>query len=331
MAPLLTLLFTLSVTLFACEGNGGCLQKAEDSALFSGGSLSVALAKKSRLSYSPVPLSRFRKYDPFLGLGVEAVDHPFEFPYIFLSKSVKKLTAVTPQGVRAGEISKHQCGLDRLGRFSGDVGTYGVIGDSCCALEAIITPAGVIEKSYLEHFWKSENVLYGDAGIRLADTLQSRVVSVDPFLPENPFCIGDEIIAYDGKKLSERCSVEEAILFSVPGSQHKVTVRRDGKELVLNVRIAERLGGGLLGDTFLERLGLYLDAQLCIVKASSLSDNLELLKGDCLIQLNGADVVSMAEIRQKLLQGDNSLLFERRNFQFFIHIKSKDAKITQKK
>ena len=58
--------------------------------------------------------------------------------------------------------------------------------------------------------------------------------------------------------------MEEAILFSLPGSEHKVTVRRDGKELVLDVRIAERLGGGLLSDTFLERLGLYLDRQLFV-------------------------------------------------------------------
>ena len=53
---------------------------------------------------------------------------------------------------------------------------------------------------------------------------------------------------------------------------------------------------------------------------------------DCLIQVNFHTVTSAKDIQKAVQKSDidNALLFERKNFQFFIHINGKTGKITKK-
>jgi serine protease Do len=50
---------------------------------------------------------------------------------------------------------------------------------------------------------------------------------------------GDVIVAYDGKKADDPSQLRNMVAGSMPGEEHSVTVVRDGKQLILKVKIGE--------------------------------------------------------------------------------------------
>jgi len=221
-------------------------------------------------------------------------------------------------------IVKRQLGLNHLARFSKKTSFPALLTNSCCALEGIATYRGVIEKSYLRHFLQTKEMEYGDIGIRLEEqNTQSVVSAVDPFFKENPFKYGDIIVSFDNKKVHSASRLMQKILFAQQGSWHTVKVKRDNKLLSLRVCTSKRYGGGVLSDTFLERFGIFFDKKLTIVKITNKFKNYGLAVGDRLLGVNGVLVKAQSELR-KYLQKDKSsfsLLFERKNFEFFVNIK----------
>jgi hypothetical protein len=332
----LTLL--LGLKLFCCSGEFvTCQEKARDSQAFSDSQgLSIVVDHHQRLIYTPYAMpTRYISYDPFLGLALVEDTQRFAFPYSMHSDRRDHLASITQHNYIAGEIQDLQCGLDRLGTFSKPITTPSLITDNCCVLSGIATENGIIDTHYLKHFlaFKQKRMRYGDAGIRLIEQNTHIIVSrVDPFFNEQSFKMGDEIVAFDHKKVRSVCELRRWILFAKVGSVHHFSIKRDGNILSKKIKIQERLGGGLLSDTFLERFGLHLDKQLCITHMSLKSVEMELDKGDCLIQLNYHDVYKAADIQKWVQKSDhdNALLFERRDFQFFIHINGKTGKITKK-
>jgi hypothetical protein len=332
---LVLLLFTLKI--FACYGEfSTCYDKAVDSKTFtSSDTLSVIVDKNSRIFYSAKhPSFKVKKYDYFLGLYLIDDKSGFAYPFIFYTHRDKKLASISKRGYKVGYPSR-QCGLDHLGKFSKTLSTPSIITDNCCALAGILTKNGLIDKVYLKRFlnFKGKEVTYGDAGIRIEKHKNSlHVRSIDPFFKDQKFKIGDEILAFDGKKVRSVCSLRQWILFAKIGSVHTFKIRRHKKILYIKVKIAKRLGGGLLSDTFLERLGLNLDSNLCISSITSKTTDMQLDVGDCLIQINFEDVKSQKDIQMRIKSGDvdNALLFERKKFQFFIHINGKNGRITKK-
>jgi type II secretory pathway component PulC len=79
-----------------------------------------------------------------------------------------------------------------------------------------------------------------------------------------------------------------------------------------------------LSDTFLEVLGLSFDKNLKIIKIEPAADKYGLKLGDKLMQINQSNITTEQEILEIISQSEESanLLFERRDFQFFVKIKS---------
>jgi hypothetical protein len=102
-----------------------------------------------------------------------------------------------------------------------------------------------------------------------------------------------------------------------------VKVKRGTKFLNFNVIVHKRYGGGNVSDTFLESKGIYFDENMKIVKLSEDFKEYGLLIGDRLIQVNGVFVKTEDELRKYIedFKDFSSLLFERKNFQFFVNIK----------
>jgi len=193
----------------------------------------------------------------------------------------------------------------------------------------------VIDKHYLKYFldFKAKDVLYGDVGIRLDNKNSALHVSrINPFFEMQNFCKDDIVLAFDGMKISSICKLRRLILFAKIGSIHRFKILRNSKVKYIKVKIQKRLGGGLLSDTFLESFGLYLDDRLCVRFSNTQTVKMDLDVGDCLIQVNFHDVDSAKDIQNRVQSSDidNALLFERQNFQFFIHINGKTGKITKK-
>ncbi len=323
MNRLALLLIFLSAELFACTGNfSSCRQKLIDSHSLVNTQLQIALSDSRRLVYADrTPESvTVVKEDPFLGLYLIEDTQPFRHPFSFDERTAKQVAAIDELFIVPGAIVQAQQGLNRLARFDQPVAEHGILTDPCCSLLGVITERGLIEKVYLEHFLE-EGGNYADAGMR-AETQNGKIMvtSVDPYFTGNPFKTGDRIIGYKHKKARSAEAFMQTTLFHKPGASVNINVEREGVLRELTVTLQPRFGGGLISDTYLERLGIRMDAKLQLTHIENRAQKLGLRTGDRVLRLNGTAVSSHQELRHAVSNAGQgaSMLIERDGFQFFI-------------
>ena len=317
-----SLLFT---SLLSCSGELNlCKQKLTDTGTIQNGRLSFPVSIDEELVFSATALEPpYKKADPFLGLYLRDSKTPFSFPFTVTARENNTLGAIDALVALEGKIDRRQVGLNSLGTFDQPVSAPGILSDPCCNLEGVITPAGVIDKAYIRHFLSCEQVRYGDAGIRLLQKGEELFVdSTDPFVTSNPFKPGDRIKTHNAKHARSAAGVMATILFAAPGEEQTCEVQREGKTVSLKVVLGERLGGGLVSDTYLERQGLFFETDLTLKKLSQEAKHFGLCPGDRLIRVNGNAVSSWRDVRQRIGAASEKaiLLFEREGFHFFIHL-----------
>ncbi len=325
MLRLFVALNLLLLNLYACEGGyTSCKNKINDSSSLTGQILQLPVKKNQRIIFSQtLPDAKILKYDPFLSLYLvedkEGFKHPFKINYrLTLGTAV-----VNKKEAVEGKILKHQVGLNAFATFSECISVPSLLLTSCCSLEGIATPKGIIEKEYIDRFIKIKKVSYADIGIRVEDKKKLVVVNaINPFMAENSFKVDDCVLELDGKKVKNASALMRDILFSKIGSKHTIKVKRDGEFLILKAQSKKRYGGGYLSDTFLELLGISFDKNLKIVKIEDKAKKYSLKLGDKLLQIKQKDITTEAEILETISQTENSvnLLFERDDFQFFVKI-----------
>jgi len=312
--------------IFACQGcYTSCVKKIRDSKTIQKKSLFIPVKHHNILVYSPErPKSKILKEDPFLSLYLIKDYRKFPYPFEVNMRSKTASAVVNEKRAKKGKIIKNQVGLNTLGVYTAKLSSPALITTSCCFLEAIVTNRGVIQKEYIQRFLSHAPVTYGDIGIRVKNKKGLVVVSAsDPYIKENPFKKGDCIVAFDGREVHAASVFMRAVLFSKIGSLHSVKIKRHGELLHVKVITHKRYGGGAFSDTFLEQKGIYFDKKLHIVKLSKQFKNYGLLLGDELLQVNGKTVKNEEELREYVegFKDFSLLLFERRNFQFFVKIK----------
>lgn len=316
----------LLLNLYACKGGyDSCIKKINDSKTIQNNSLLIPIENSKLLIYSKnIPNAKILKYDPFLSLYL--VEDPKSFPYPFDINMRLQLgsSIVNARDAKEGKILKNQVGLNSFATFSQKHNTPSLVMSSCCSLEAIVTPEGIIQKEYLKRFVSSAKPEYSDIGIRVKNRDGYVLVSArDPYMKNNLFKKDDCILAFDGIKIKAASFLMRQVLFSKVGSKHKVKIKRAGKIINLVVKSSKRYGGGYISDTFLEQKGVYFDSQLHVTKLSQMFLDYGLLLGDRLLQVNGVEVKTQKELRKYIedFKDFSGLLFERRNFQFFVNIK----------
>ncbi len=323
---ILNLLFLNS---YACRGGyDSCKRKIIDSQTIQNQNLIIPISKKQRLIFAKdiailKKYNKILKQDLFLGLYLVEDKKSFRYPFRLNRHPSLGVALVDKKISLEGKIKKKQVGLNSLATFSEAPFTPSLLLTSCCSLEGIVTPRGIIEKEYIDRFINSKELTYGDIGIRVKDENGIiRVMASDPFMKNNPFKKGDYILEYEGKKVKESATLMRKILFSKPGSSHKVKIKRDNQLLNVEVVTVKRFGGGYLSDTFLEQKGIYFDKRLHITKIGKNFKNYGLLVGDKLLQVNGVKVQNQQELQEYIadFKDFSSLLFERRRFQFFVQI-----------
>ncbi len=325
MLRLFVALNLLLLNLYACKGGyDSCKNKINDSNSISNTTLQLPIKKNLRIIFSTTtPDAKILKYDPFLSLYLVEDKKGFMHPFKINYRLTLGTAVVNKKEALEGEILKHQIGLNSFATFSESVNVPSLLLTSCCSLEGIATPKGIIEKEYLDRFIKIKNVSYADIGIRVKDENQLIIVKViNPFMKDNPFKVNDCVLEFDGKKMKSASKLMREILFSKIGSTHKIKVKRDGKFLTLKSSNQKRYGGGYLSDIFLEFLGLSFDKNLKIVKIEPKAKKYSLKLGDKLLQINQKNITTEAEILEIVSQTKEStnLLFVRDNFQFFVKI-----------
>jgi hypothetical protein len=315
----------LLLNLYACKGGfESCRLKTINSDATLNQTLQIPVQKNQRLVFSKsIPNAKIIKHDPYLSLYLIEDNHKFKHNFRVNNKLSLGTAAINNDMVIEGEIITRQIGLNSFAKYSEPLFAPSILLNSCCALEGIVTPKGIIEKEYIERFLKIEKVSYSDIGVRVAEVNSTVVVSSsNPFIKNNPFKIDDCILELDNKKVKNAAVFMRDILFSKIGSTHKVTVKRDSKILTLDVKSQNRDGGGFLSDTFLEFLGISFDKNSCIIKIEKKALKYQLKLGDKLLQINGEKIKSEEDILELLAKSKKSsyLLFQRGRFQFFVTI-----------
>lgn len=321
---LLSLLFFF-INLYSCSIDyKGCQQKIIDFQAISLNTLRVPLLNNQKLIYSNTkPDATIIKHDPFLNLYLVKTDkklkHPFRINYNLLLNSA----AITPKTIIETKILKQQIGLNNLAILNEKITSPALFLSSCCALEGLITSQGVIQKEYINNFLNLKKLEYGDIGVRVDDEGEFIVIKrVDPFDNSMKFKKGDYIISIGNDKIKDSAEFMKKILFSKLGKKIKIKIKRDAKFLTIDTIIKKRYGGGYLSDTFLEAKGLYFNEDLTILKINDQFKKYGLLVGDKLLQVNRKKVNCIDDIKDNIenFKQVASLLFSRRNFQFFVNI-----------
>ena len=326
MLRLFILLNLLLLNLFACKGGyDSCKQKIIDSKTIKNCSLEIPVKKYQRLVYSKTePTAKIIKHDPFLNLYLVEDKKGFSYPFKMNTQAQLGYAAVNETNAVEGKIVKKQIGLNSLATFGESIVYPSILTSSCCSLEGIVTPEGIIEKEYLQRFISSASADYSDIGIRVKDDKGLIIViASNPYLKLNPVKRGDCILAYDGAKMTNSALFMRKVLFSKVGSSHTLKVKRGSKVLNFKVKTKKRNGGGEISDTFLEFSGIFFNKKLEVVKLSKEFENYGLLVGDKLIQVHGIRIKNQEELRKYLEdhRDFSTLLFERENFEFFVNIK----------
>lgn len=320
------LLGLLFLNLHACkDGYFSCVAKVKDSQSIQDNSLSIPIANNKRLVYSQnTPNAKIYKHDPFLNLYIIEDKKHFKYPFDINMHLQLGSAAVNNKTFQEGKIVQEQVGLNTLGVYSAKLKSPAVITSSCCALEGILTSKGFIDKYYLKNFITNNTAEYGDIGIRVEEQKGCiKIVASNPYLKNNPLKRGDCVLSFDGKKVSSAAQLMRKILFSKVGSTHTITIKRNEKKSTFKVQTYKRTGGGEVSDTFLEFRGIFFNKKLHIVGLNQYFKDYGMQLGDKLVQVNGVRVKNQDELREYVedFKDFSSLLFERKNFQFFVNIK----------
>ena len=324
MLRLFVLLFSFFSFLFACGEGYPCKQKIIDSqAVITQQNIDIFVKKDIHLLYShQKPAGQILKYDPFLSLYLVKTQKIFPYPFSLNHQKYLPLIALNQNGIIQGKIKQKQIGLNQLGVWSKPFSSCGLLLTSCCLLEGLLTPKGIITKPYLQKFIYSKQTTYADIGIRVQEQ-NGRVVvcATDPF--HKSFLVGDVIIKHNGENVKDGASFMQDILLSQVGKEHRILIQRKGKFLLLKVKSFVRYGGGEISDTFLEQKGIFFDTHLFIIKLTQKAKHYGLEVGDKVLQINTIKVKNQKEFRQALSSSllPISLLISRNHFEFFITLK----------
>ncbi len=334
MFRLFIILNLFVAALLACEGGyDSCKQKVIDSNTIVEQSIEIPIEENQRLIFSEkTPSCTVIKSDPFLGLYLVEDAVGFEYPFKINVGISSGVAAINKTSAQEGKIIKKQIGLTSLAQFSKKISSPAIITNSCCSLEGIVTPKGIIEKEYIERFLSTEDTNYADIGMSVSDTKADVIVdALSPFVKNNPFKGGDTILSLDGNKVKNSATLMREILFAKIGSSHKVEIKRDSKIVTIEVVAQKREIGEF--KKFAnpeekakvqknEKYGFEFDKNLKIVKISEKSKKYGLKLGDKLLQTNGVAIKNQQELLKKVSDSKDgtTLLFERDNFQFFVNI-----------
>jgi hypothetical protein len=315
----------LLLNLYACKGGyDSCKNKINDSNSISNNRLQVPIKKDQRIIFSKTtPSQKILKYDPYLSLYLVEDKKVFKYPFKINHRLTLGTAVVNKKEAVEGKVLKHQVGLNSFATFSESISVPALLLTSCCSLEGIATPEGMIEKEYIERFIKMKELSYADIGIRVADEKNLVIVrTVNSFMKGNSFKVDDCILEFNGKRVKSASSLMRDILFSKIDSTHKIKVKRDGKVLTLKSKSQKRYGGGYLSDIFLKFSGISFDKNLEVVQIEDKAKKFNLQIGDKLLQINHKNITTEAEILETISQTENStnLLIIRDNFQFFVKI-----------
>ncbi len=252
------------------------------------------------LLYSPTPPRNVKllKADPFIGLyliSASKTKQSYELlPLDARTLKDKNLALISANAkVHTGHITKRQTNFLNYARFSAHASANSVLGNICYQIYGIsVGNNQFIEKKYIDRFLSQKSPYYGDLGVRF-NSPKAIVDMIDPFI-DSTFRLNDEILSINGTKVSSSDEAEWLISNLKKDSLAKILIKRNGKNMTINVKVGQRYGGFLLRETFLERFGIQLDEYMTIISINpSLAGRFSQLRaGDRILWINKEPIIT---------------------------------------
>ena len=156
MLRLFVALNLLLLNLYACKGGyDSCKNKVNDSNSLSNHILQIPVKKNQRIIFSKTtPNETILKYDPYLSLYLVEDKKGFKYPFKTNHRLILGTAVINKKEAVEGKVLQHQIGLSSFATFSECITVPSLLLTSCCSLEGIATPEGIIEKDYIDRFMK---------------------------------------------------------------------------------------------------------------------------------------------------------------------------------
>jgi len=336
MVKIVSFLFFFSILLFGDiqpikSDFKPCFNRTKNSFVKIGKRDFIAVGKHRALIFSKRYIKGAIKRDPFLGLYLIKTKKslsPVVFTPFYKLENYKTLSATRKSDYKLVSILSLGNPLESFAKINKTSAPNAVLESVCCKKFGITTgKRGFIDSDFIIRFLKHKRVVYGDCGVRFIQKGKRVLVKqINPFFGYFKLRVGDEIVSVDGKRFKNVASLDKYILFSRPSKIVTIRFKRGKRIYRQKIKLKKRVSGGLIGESYFEYIGLYLgrDLRIRYVTKGSLADKLGLKKGDKLLKINDTYVKSYSQVKRALSRLRSSivyLLFDRDDFQFFVHFR----------
>lgn len=292
---------------------------------------------------NPLDKKDYIKFDPYLGLYL--VRPGFSLRGAFMldeldSKQDMWVMTLQENITNMGHIKSFGSELGQLDELSFKTGKAGMLVCDCASMVGIsLGDNKFIPNRYLKHFLRYDDVYYGDIGVKFSeDNATIKVQSVNPFGSGKELKSSDVIISVNGKTPKSLREINEMVLFADKGSVLKFEIKRDGKPLSYDVKMANITVKNLdikaaqnnktvapkPKPKFSSEFGANFNKSLVItsVKDKSKAANLGLKAGDKIMQIDGVAIKNVSQIDEQMKNksGIVYILVSRDDFQFFVRV-----------
>lgn len=319
-----------------------CQQKLSSSMEKIGLNYAVAISSKNGKSilfyYSQKSMPKgykIIKHDPFTGMYLLESNKkltPIQIKEIDSDILEQEIASILPTKSVSGKINTRQQSPIDFATLNTPTFNASPLATVCDSVYGIgIGDSKFIEKKYIDRFVDNP-IYYGDIGIRVVQDHNGFIIVnlVDPFFKNNPFLYGDVIISINGETISDLASFHRVVFDLPKGDSIPVTIERNNNIVNTSVTVDSRIGGLLLPENFLSRIGIEISNDFTITNISKNAKNgfEKLMIGDKVIRINNKQTPNGYNNIIKMLgefpDQEQKWLISRKDFQFFINVNTKD-------
>ncbi len=291
----------------------------------------ISVGKGMGITFSRYYIKNYIKRDPFLGLYLVKINKsilPVHFVSFDKLDNSKVVAVIDKKSYSLNHIVSFGNGLNHFAKLSKKVKPNSLIESVCCRNFGLsIGDKNFIDSDFILRFIKNKRVVYADSGLRFEQKGKKIYIKeINPFFHIYGINIGDRVVSIDGKSFNDVSLLSKYILFSDISKTIDIKLIRKKRVFHKKIKLKKRVSGGVLGESFLEYIGLYLKYNLKVsyVAKGSLAYKLGIQKGDRLMKINDDCIDSLFQTKKvlsKLKENEVYLLLSRNDFQFFVHFR----------
>ncbi len=316
---LLFLLFA-ATSLFA--GGNGCFRFFPGSFVVIDGIPAYAVAKERFVALQPPHGVDLVAHDRFTGLSL--FKRSSTRPFLLISPKPPLYYCPSDPAMRV-TIRSYPVSIFP-GTLKERVEAKGALFGSCCSLAALVDRGGEwFGREAIEKVLRG-NLHHGDIGARFQSTERGvEVKASDPFA-DNGLRRGDIVLGANRQPKPSLRNLRYMVDRCENTKSLTLQILRDGRRITVRPRCFERVGGGKVSDTFLERFGITFDEKLRITTIDPRQEAYQkgVRRSDRLLAIDGIPVRNDTDV-QRIMDRCNSkkrlperMLWERSGFQFFL-------------